>query len=179
LSTTAGLTTSTSFSMGRLGGSSDEAAGAGESWLLPKKGLKKAALCHPRIPVGGCPDYFHVATPSTSFPLRRPTYCNNRIVEQHDLIVSGERPATRVRQGVTPYMIERQHGHFLRASPLPEAAGAMIANVEVRNGVLEVTLRKASATCAAAATAAGQRDSTPRSEKIASAAYHQLKESVE
>jgi HSP20 family protein len=100
-------------------------------------------------------------------------------LERNDLIVSGERPAMFARGGATPYMIERRHGHFVRAYPLPETVEAKITNVEVRNGVLEVILRKAAAAHVVVATASGQSDSTARSERVASAAFHQLKESAE
>jgi|ERR1700677_1989812 HSP20 family protein len=63
-------------------------------------------------------------------------------IEHNELVVSGERPALLRRRGATPYMIERQHGHFVRTYSLPEKVEA-IRNVEVRNGVLEVVLEKA------------------------------------
>jgi hypothetical protein len=100
-------------------------------------------------------------------------------IEQNDLIVSGERPAMLARGGAPPYMIERRHGHLVRAYPLPETVEAKIPNVEVRNGVLEVILRKVGAGQVVVATASRQSDSTGRSERVASAAFHQLKESVE
>jgi HSP20 family protein len=100
-------------------------------------------------------------------------------LERNDLIVSGDRPAMFARGGATPYMIERRRGHFVRAYPLPETVEVKITNVEVRNGVLEVILRKAAAAHVVVATASGQSDSTARSERVASAAFHQLKESAE
>jgi HSP20 family molecular chaperone IbpA len=97
-------------------------------------------------------------------------------IERNDLIVSGERPAMPARVGATPYMIERRHGHFVRTYPLPERVEARITNIKVRNGVLEVILRKAAASDAVVARAT---DTTARSEKIARVAYHHLKESAE
>ena len=63
-------------------------------------------------------------------------------IERNDLVVSGEWPALLRRRGATPYMVERQHGHFVRAYSLPEKVEA-IRKAEVRNGVLEVVLEKA------------------------------------
>jgi HSP20 family protein len=78
-------------------------------------------------------------------------------VEENDLIVSGERPAM-LRHGAIPFRIERKHGHFIRSYPLPHSVHAKIVNVEVRNGVLEVILRKDMAVRAAVASASGESD---------------------
>jgi HSP20 family molecular chaperone IbpA len=64
-------------------------------------------------------------------------------IEQNDLIVSGERPAALTSRGARPFRIERQHGLFRRAYPLPKACVPKIRNIAVRNGLLEVTLEKA------------------------------------
>jgi HSP20 family protein len=100
-------------------------------------------------------------------------------LERNDLIVSGDRPAMFARGRATAHMIERRRGHFVRAYTLPDRVEAEITNVEVRNGVLEVILRKAAAPHVVVTTASGQSGPTARSERVASAAFPQLKESAE
>jgi HSP20 family protein len=101
-------------------------------------------------------------------------------IEHNDLVVSGERPALLRRRGATPYMIERQHGRFVRAYPLPETVEA-IRNVEVRNGVLEVVLEKAASSIGRVGeVVAEQRPAGARAQKsVASAAFHHHEETAE
>jgi HSP20 family molecular chaperone IbpA len=98
-------------------------------------------------------------------------------IEQNDLVVSGERPAMLMRLGTTPFMIERQHGHFVRSYPLPQTIDAKIVNIEVRNGVLEIILRKDAAVRAAVASASGESDFNTGAERAAT--FHRFKETAE
>jgi HSP20 family protein len=99
-------------------------------------------------------------------------------IEHNDLVVSGERPALLRRRGATPYMIERQHGRFVRAYPLPETVEA-IRNVEVRNGVLEVVLEKAASSIGRVReVVAEQRSARARAQSVASAAFHHHEETA-
>lgn len=99
-------------------------------------------------------------------------------IEHNDLVVSGERPALVRRRGATPYMIERQHGRFVRAYPLPKTFEA-IRNVKVRNGVLEVVLEKAaSSTGRVGEVVAEQRSARERAQSVASAAFHHREETA-
>ena len=99
-------------------------------------------------------------------------------IEHNDLIVSGERPASLRRRGATPYMIERQHGRFVRVYPLPETVEA-IKNVEVRNGVLEVVLEKAASSISRVGeVVAALRPARARAQSVASAAFHHHEETA-
>lgn len=63
-------------------------------------------------------------------------------IEEHELVVSGQRPPFYQRRGATPYMTERQHGRFKRAFPLPRSVEARIRTVDVKDGILEVVVEK-------------------------------------
>jgi HSP20 family protein len=100
-------------------------------------------------------------------------------IEHNDLVVSGERPALLRRRGAIPYMIERQHGRFVRAFPLPEMVEA-IRNVEVRNGVLEVVLEKAASSIGRVGeVVAEERPARARAQSADSAAFHHYEETAE
>jgi HSP20 family protein len=99
-------------------------------------------------------------------------------IEHKDLVVSGELPALLRRRGATPYMIERQHGRFVRAYPLPETVEA-IRNVNVRNGVLEVVLEKAASSIGKVGeVVAEQRPARARAQSVANAAFHHHEETA-
>lgn len=97
-------------------------------------------------------------------------------IEQNDLVVSGERPAMPMRHGATPCMIERQHGHFIRSYPLPQTIDAKIVNIEVRNGVLEIILRKDSGVHAASSASSESDFNTGAQGGVI---FHRFKETVE
>ena len=99
-------------------------------------------------------------------------------IEHNDLIVSGERPALLRRRGAIPYMIERQHGRFVRAYSLPETVDA-IKNVEVRNGVLEVVLEKAASSISRVGEVVAElRPAREQAQSVASAAFHHHEETA-
>jgi HSP20 family protein len=99
-------------------------------------------------------------------------------IEHNDLIVSGERPALLRRRGATPYMIERQHGRFVRAYSLPETVEA-IKNVEVRNGVLVVVLEKAASSISRVGEVVAElRPARSRAQSVANAAFRHHEETA-
>jgi HSP20 family protein len=68
-------------------------------------------------------------------------------IKDNDLVVSGERRVAGAGIGAAvaraaAYIMERHHGHFSRAYPLPETVEARIAEVGIENGVLQVILPK-------------------------------------
>jgi HSP20 family protein len=92
-------------------------------------------------------------------------------IEENDLVVSGERPAALTRRGARAFMVERQHGRFVRTYTLPKTGNAKIRHVAVRNGLLEVTLEKT----ASAASEESDSDSRVRAK---TSGFHQLEETA-
>jgi HSP20 family molecular chaperone IbpA len=99
-------------------------------------------------------------------------------IEDNDLVVSGERPGFFRRHGAVAYIAERQHGPFLRTFPLPGAVKATITNVEVKNGVLEVTLEK-NTHAQAAAISTSEDASNTRTRSAASGVVGHYNETAE
>lgn len=63
-------------------------------------------------------------------------------VENHQLIVSGERKEERRDENKNYLKVERSHGSFYRSIPLPDNAKADAIDAEIKNGVLMVHLPK-------------------------------------
>lgn len=64
-------------------------------------------------------------------------------VEDHQLVVTGERMAEEKQEGETYLRMERSYGSFYRSIPLPKTANVDAVKAEFKNGVLKVHLPKA------------------------------------
>lgn len=63
-------------------------------------------------------------------------------IENHQLIVSGERNEEKSDENKNYHRMERSHGSFYRSIPLPDNVKADAIDAEVKNGVLMVHIPK-------------------------------------
>ena len=79
-----------------------------------------------------------------TFVLRAELPGLKREVSLHDgaLIISGERKAEKIEEGVEVHRQERYHGKFQRALTLPTPVAADKIKAQYKDGVLTVTLPK-------------------------------------